>query len=186
MALTTVLNSCGHENYDWTLPYESNPDFSHTYKALLGGTQVPNFHLQDALLCHLGHLCVPSSDRAKMIWEENSSRVARHFEVEEIVAVLQKYFYWPNLQKDVGKHIRSCTACVIAKPTIKKQGLYTPLPTPSRPWESISMDYMSRLPSTKHGNDCVFVVVDRFSKMAIMAAYKKNITAEATAKLFFE
>ena len=48
------------------------------------------------------------------------------------------------------------------------------------------MDYMSVLPSTKHGNDCVFVVVDMFSKMAIIAAYKKNITVEATTKLFFE
>jgi hypothetical protein len=48
------------------------------------------------------------------------------------------------------------------------------------------MDYMSSLPSTKHDNDCVFVVVDRFSKMSIMMAYKKNIIAEATAKLFFE
>jgi hypothetical protein len=48
------------------------------------------------------------------------------------------------------------------------------------------MDYMSGLPSTKHGNDCVFVVVDRFSKMSIMMACKKNITTEATAKLFFE
>ena len=48
------------------------------------------------------------------------------------------------------------------------------------------MDYMSSLPSTKKGNDCVFVVIDIFSKMAIMVACKKNITAEATAKLFFE
>ena len=48
------------------------------------------------------------------------------------------------------------------------------------------MDYMSGLPSTKHGNDFVFMVVDRFSKMAIMEACNKNITAEATAKLFFE
>jgi hypothetical protein len=48
------------------------------------------------------------------------------------------------------------------------------------------MDYMSGLPSTKWGNDCVFVVVDRFSKMAILVAYKKSIIAEATAKLFFE
>ena len=48
------------------------------------------------------------------------------------------------------------------------------------------MDYMLDLPSTKHGNDFVFVVVNRFSKMAIMVACKKNITAEATAKLFFE
>ena len=53
-------------------------------------------------------------------------------------------------------------------------------------WESISMDYVSGLPSTMHGNDYVVVVVDRFSKMAIMATCKKNITAEATTKLFFE
>jgi hypothetical protein len=48
------------------------------------------------------------------------------------------------------------------------------------------MDYMSGLPSTKQGNDCVFVVVDRFSKMEIQVACKNSITAEATAKLFFE
>jgi hypothetical protein len=48
------------------------------------------------------------------------------------------------------------------------------------------MDYMSGLPSTKRGNDCVFVVFDRFSKMAILVACKKSITAEATAKIFFE
>ena len=45
---------------------------------------------------------------------------------------------------------------------------------------------MSILPSTNHDNDCMFVVVDRFSKMAIMAACKNNITVEATTKLFFE
>ena len=28
----------------------------------------PKFHLQDALLCHLGHLCVPSGEHAKIIW----------------------------------------------------------------------------------------------------------------------
>jgi hypothetical protein len=48
------------------------------------------------------------------------------------------------------------------------------------------MDYMSGLPSIKRGNDCVFVVADRFSKMAILAACKKNITTEATAKIIFE
>ena len=48
------------------------------------------------------------------------------------------------------------------------------------------MDYMSGLPTTKHGNDCFFVVVDQFSKMAILTACRKNIMAEATTKLFFE
>jgi hypothetical protein len=53
-------------------------------------------------------------------------------------------------------------------------------------WESISMDDMSDLLSIKRGNECVFLVVDRFSKMTILVAWKKNITAEATAKIFFE
>ena len=64
--------------------------------------------------------------------------------------------------------------------------MYTPLPSPDRPWESISMDYMSGLPSTKRGNDCVFVVVHWFSEMTILVAWKKSITTEATAKLFLE
>jgi hypothetical protein len=36
------------------------------------------------------------------------------------------------------------------------------------------MDYMSSLSSTKRGNDCVFVVVDRFSKVAILAAARST------------
>jgi hypothetical protein len=112
--------------------------------------------------------------------------MAGHFGMEKTVVILQKHFYWPKLQQDISKYIRSYTAYAITKPSIKKKGLYTPLPTPEKPWESISMDYMSGLPSTKQGNDCVFVVIDQFSNMAILTTYNKNITAEDTAKLFFE
>ena len=48
------------------------------------------------------------------------------------------------------------------------------------------MDYMSKLPSTKNDNDCVFVVVDRFLKMTILTTCKKSITVIDTAKIFFE
>jgi hypothetical protein len=47
------------------------------------------------------------------------------------------------------------------------------------------MDYMSSIPSAKHENDYVFVVVGRFSEMAILTPCKKSITVEATAKIFF-
>jgi hypothetical protein len=48
------------------------------------------------------------------------------------------------------------------------------------------MDYMSSIPSTKKGNDCVFLVVDQFSKMAILASCKKSIKEIYTAKIIFE
>lgn len=48
------------------------------------------------------------------------------------------------------------------------------------------MNYTSGLPSTTHGNDCVFGIVDQFSKMAILAICKKNITIEYIVNLFFK
>jgi hypothetical protein len=61
------------------------------------GMPITEFHLQDGLLCHLGHLCVPSSEWEKLIWEAHYSRMAGHFGVEKTVAMLQKYFYWLKL-----------------------------------------------------------------------------------------
>jgi hypothetical protein len=72
-------------------------------------------------------------ERVKLIWESHYSRVAGHFGVAKTVVVLQKYFYWSKLQHDVSKYIRSSTTCSISKPTIKKQGLYTPMPTLDEP-----------------------------------------------------
>ena len=66
----------------------SDPEFNHTYETLLEGNPVPKFHLQDVLLCHMGHLFVPSSEHAKMIWEAHYSQVARNFRVEKIVTIL--------------------------------------------------------------------------------------------------
>jgi hypothetical protein len=56
----------------------------------------------------------------KLIWEAHYSQVAGHFGIEKTVAVLQKHFYWLKLQQDVGKYIRSYTACAISKLTTKK------------------------------------------------------------------
>jgi hypothetical protein len=171
---------------EWPKLYQQDPDFTTTYQLLGTGATVTNFTIHDKILCHLGHLCICTSEHAKMIWESHYSRVARHFCVEKIVSVLQKHFYLPKLRQDISKYIIYFTAYTISKPTIKNQGLYTPLPIPKKQWESISMDYMFGLSSTKHENECVFVVIDQFSKMAILIACKKNFIAEDTANLFFK
>jgi hypothetical protein len=185
-SLTTVLHSYGHETSEWPQLYKQDLDFTTTYQLLGTCTTVTDFQIQDIILCHLAHMCFPTSEHAKMILEAHYSWVVRHFGIEKTVAVLQKHFYWPKIQHDVNKYIQSCIDCTISKPTIKNQGLHMPLPIPEKLWESISMDYMSGFPSTKHGNNYVLVVVDWFSKMAILTAYKNNVIATYTTNLLFK
>ncbi|CAL2257592.1 unnamed protein product [Prunus armeniaca] len=87
---------------------------------------------------------------------------------------------------DVSRYIRGCVLCNTSKPFNRKLGLYLPLLVPSQAWESISINFLGGLPKTKSGNDYLFVVVDRFSKMVILIPCKKTVIGEGVAKLFFQ
>ena len=81
-----------------------------------------------------------------------------------------------------------CDHCIVYKKDKSKvnpHGLYTPLPVPKYPWTNISMDFVMGLPKTKNEKDFVFMVVDRFSKMAHFIPCKKVDDACHMADLFF-
>jgi len=108
-----------------------------------------------------------------------------HFGVKKTEDMLSDHFYWPQMRRDVERYVARCTTCQKAKSHLNPHGLYIPLPVPSAHWKNISMDFVLGLSRTKKERDSIFVIVDRFSKMAHFIPCHKSDDATHIADLFF-
>ena len=89
------------------------------------------------------------------------------------------------MKHDVKKFVERCRICQHANRRRQNTGMYQPLPIPTRPWYYISMDFVLGLPRTQRESYSIYVVLDRFSKMAHFIACKKTNDATNIANLFF-
>ena len=78
-----------------------------------------------------------------------------------------------------------CITCRKAKSKTQPHGLYTPLHIPKKPWVDISVDFVLAMPRSKQGRDSIFIVVDRFSKIAHSIPCYKTDDATNIVNLFF-
>jgi hypothetical protein len=98
-APTTVLHYFGHEAFEWPQLYQHDPDFTTTYQLLGTDTNITDFHIQDRILCHLGHLYVLTREHENIIWEAHYSQMAGHFGMEKTMVVLQKKIIGKNFDR---------------------------------------------------------------------------------------
>ncbi|XP_019104879.1 uncharacterized protein LOC109134920 [Beta vulgaris subsp. vulgaris] len=124
--------------------YYSN---DHDFKEIIATPQ-GSYVIQDRFLFKENRLCVPKcSVRELLIREMHAGGITGHFGVHKTYDLLCEHFYWCKMLKDVHHGIERCATCQKAKSTFHK-GLYTPLPVPSVPWDSVSMDLIVGLPRT--------------------------------------
>uniref|UniRef100_A0A2N9I4D7 Reverse transcriptase n=1 Tax=Fagus sylvatica TaxID=28930 RepID=A0A2N9I4D7_FAGSY len=165
--------------------YVNDDDFASVFaaceKAAFG-----KFYRLDGYLFRENRLCVPNSSmRELLVREAHGGGLMGHFGVRKTLDVLHEHFFWPKMKRDVERVCSRCVTCRQAKSRVLPHGLYTPLPVPSAPWVDISMDFVLGLPRSRKGRDSIFVVVDRFSKMAHFISCHKTDDATHIADLFF-
>lgn len=79
---------------------------------------------------------------------------------------VRERFTWKGLKGDVLRHVQDFEACQRNKgELIHPAELLQPHLILEGKWESISMDFIARLP-TVQAKDCIYVVVDRLTKYA--------------------
>ena len=133
-------------------------------------------------------LCLPNTQyRTTVIHENHDLPIAGHPGFVQTYSKIARAYYWPGMSKDIRTHVKKCDACQRTKPSTQPPaGELQPMPIPSRPWQSIGMDYLMSVPKSKKGHNAILIVIDRLTKMAHFIPTTDQVTAKETAELFLQ
>jgi len=101
-----------------------------------------------------------------------------------MVELVTRNYWWPGVMKKVKEYVEGCDQCQRMKNRAEMPaGKLKPNQVPERPWQYISVDFITKLLVSK-GHDSILVVCDRFSKMSHFVATTEKTMAEGLVRLF--
>ena len=111
---------------------------------------------------------------------------AGHFGEGRTLDLVRRKYSWPGVRAFVKEYVKTCDVCTRGKNrSHKPYGLLRPLQIPERPWKSVSLDFVVKLPESR-GFDSVLVVVCRLTKMAHMIPCRESMGAKEFAELYIQ
>jgi hypothetical protein len=144
---------------------------------------------KDGLLTYDGLIWIPEDDelRLRILRDNHDAKSAGHPGRARTLELVSRTFYWPQQRKYVNRYVDHCDTCRRIKPIRHAPfGLLKPLAPPHRPWDSISMDFITGLPATKGHLTALWVIVDRLTKMAHFVACSDTMKPEELADSFVQ
>jgi ribonuclease HI len=98
---------------------------------------------------------------------------------------LRQQYWWSNMKQDIARYVDECDVCRRVKAEHQRPaGTLQPLSIPEWKWDKIEMDFVTGFPRSQKGHDAIFVVIDRFSKVAHFLPIKETISASQLADLY--
>ena len=108
--------------------------------------------------------------------------------IAKTIAKFKQFFSFPGMKNRSTEALSHCDLCHRSKSARHKPyGLLQPLETPERPWDSITIDFITKLPASpdpvlpKVKYDGIMTVVDRLKKWAYFLPFEEACDAEQVA-----
>ena len=104
-------------------------------------------------------LCVPRDRELVHEIVSQAHKTLGHFGEQKTADYIRRWYWWPGIMKDTSAFCRTCESCQRAKGSNKPpKGKLHPLPIPTKPWDSIGMDFIGPFPESK-GFDYLWVII---------------------------
>jgi hypothetical protein len=135
---------------------------------------------EGGLLTYRNRFYILACDNLKrFIMDELHKRpYSGHLGYQKMVIATNKQFYWPGLKKDIAEYLSKCIEFQQVKAEHRHPvGLLQPLPILEWKWETISMDFITGLPTSTKQNETIMVVVDKLSNSAHFIPVKSTCKA---------
>src|SRR4051812_38060429 len=98
---------------------------------------------------------------------------------------IRQQYGWSNMKQDIARYVDECDVCRRVKEEHQRPaGTLQPLSIPKWKWDKIEMGFVTGFPRSQKGHDAIFVVIDRFSKVAHFLLVKETIFAIQLADLY--
>lgn len=147
-----------------------NNEFVQLRQSILDQPDVhQDFSVTNDLILHKGRIWLPQAlpFTSTLLSEYHFTPTGGHMGIAKTLARLTENFYWKGIRQDVERFIASCVDCQHTKyETRKPAGLLCPLPIPLRPWEDLSLDFITGLPVFQ-GHTVILVVLTASPKAFI-------------------
>jgi hypothetical protein len=147
-----------------------------------------NYTLDHGILRYKGRILVGNDEQlqTRIISAFHDSPQGGHSGFPVTYRRLLALFKWPTMKHMTREYVRSCRTCQQTKPErIPPAGLLQPLPIPSAPWETATMDFIDGLPPSRQYN-CLLVVVDKLTKYAHFIPVRHPYNASKIAEVFVD
>jgi hypothetical protein len=147
---------------------------------------------QNGVLRFKGRIYIPpeQSIRQEIIKRSHDHPMAGHFGADRTHEILRRSYHWQHSRSNVDEYVKTCAICQRSKaPRHRPYGQLSSLPLPLRPFEELTMDFITGLPPAKRDGcayDAILVIVDRYSKMARYLPARKDWNAKDLAEHFFK
>jgi hypothetical protein len=98
---------------------------------------------------------------------------------------LKTRYRWYGMKRTIAKYVALCANCQRIKAECQRPaGLLQPLKIPQWKWDEISMDFIVGLPTMQSGYDSIWVIIERFSKVAHFIPVKTTYKGAKLAELY--